>query len=62
MFVIFARIIKKTEKMTRFGALFDLDGVLIDTEGKYTEFWDEISRIYPTGIDNYALHIKGNCW
>ena len=45
--------------MTRFGALFDLDGVLIDTEGKYTEFWDEISRIYPTGIDNYALHIKG---
>lgn len=45
--------------MTEHGALFDLDGVLIDTETTYTRFWDEIDRIYPTGIENYALHIKG---
>lgn len=42
-----------------FGALFDLDGVLIDSETTYTRFWTEIDRIYPTGIENYALAIKG---
>ncbi len=41
------------------GALFDLDGVLIDSEGLYTEFWADIDRIYPTGIPNFALVIKG---
>lgn len=42
-----------------FGALFDLDGVLIDSETTYTRFWTEIDCIYPTGIENYALAIKG---
>ncbi len=56
MFIIFAQ---KITYMTEFGALFDLDGVLIDTENTYTRFWDEIDSIYPTGIKNYALHIKG---
>lgn len=45
--------------MTEYGALFDLDGVLIDSENSYTRFWNEIDRIYPTGIENYALYIKG---
>ncbi len=40
-------------------ALFDLDGVLIDTEGIYTTFWAGIDRLYPTGIDNFAAAIKG---
>lgn len=40
--------------------LFDLDGVLIDTESIYTRFWDDINLRYPTGIDNFALHIKGS--
>ncbi|MDE6321006.1 MAG: HAD family phosphatase [Muribaculaceae bacterium] len=40
-------------------ALFDLDGVLIDSEGTYTQFWEEIDLIYPTGIPNYAKVIKG---
>lgn len=39
--------------------LFDLDGVLIDTEGIYTEFWSGIDRRYPTGISNFAYAIKG---
>lgn len=39
--------------------LFDLDGVLIDTEGIYTEFWANIDRKYPTGVENFALVIKG---
>lgn len=40
--------------------LFDLDGVLIDTESIYTEFWSNIDRRFPTGIDNFALRIKGS--
>lgn len=39
--------------------LFDLDGVLIDTEDIYTEFWSGIDRQYPTGIENFAYVIKG---
>ena len=46
--------------MTKIRAvLFDLDGVLLDTEGIYTEFWSSIDRKYPTGIENFALRIKG---
>lgn len=41
------------------GALFDLDGVLVDSEGIYTEFWKEIDKDFPTGVDNFALVIKG---
>lgn len=44
----------------RFGALFDLDGVLVDTEGIYTEFWSSIDRRFPTGVKNFAFAIKGN--
>ncbi|MDE6161813.1 MAG: HAD hydrolase-like protein, partial [Muribaculaceae bacterium] len=40
-------------------ALFDLDGVLIDSESIYTEFWNRIDSIYPTGIPNFAYVIKG---
>lgn len=40
-------------------ALFDLDGVLIDSESIYTEFWNKIDRLYPTGIPNFAYVIKG---
>ena len=48
-----------TENLEGTGALFDLDGVIIDSEGTYTQFWSEIDRIYPTGIENYAYAIKG---
>lgn len=40
--------------------LFDLDGVLIDTEGTYTRFWSYVDRQYPTGVENFALSIKGS--
>lgn len=40
-------------------ALFDLDGVLIDTEPVYTEIWSNIERHFPIGIDNFAQRIKG---
>lgn len=41
------------------GFLFDLDGVLIDSEPEYTRIWSEIDQQYPTGIDNFAIKIKG---
>jgi len=40
--------------------LFDLDGVLIDTEGIYTDFWSDIDRRFPTGVPDFARAIKGN--
>ena len=42
------------------GVLFDLDGVLIDSETLYTRFWSDTERLYPTGIEDFAYKIKGN--
>ena len=41
------------------GVLFDLDGVLIDSETQYTAFWSDIEKVYPTGIPDYPMAIKG---
>ena len=41
------------------GVLFDLDGVLLDSEGLYTIFWDQMDKDYPTGVENFASFIKG---
>ncbi|MBQ9554821.1 MAG: HAD family hydrolase [Muribaculaceae bacterium] len=41
------------------GVLFDLDGVLLDSEGKYSIFWSQMDKEHPTGIDNFASFIKG---
>ncbi len=49
-----------THMQTPAAALFDLDGVLVDTEGLYTEIWSDIEKAFPTGIDNFALKIKGS--
>lgn len=46
--------------MDKIGVLFDLDGVLIDSENLYTEFWSEIDNKYPTGVENFAIVIKGS--
>ncbi len=40
-------------------ALFDFDGVLVDTEPIYDSFWNEASVRYETGIENFAEVIKG---
>ena len=42
------------------GVLFDLDGVLIDTEGIYTQFWEAVDQRYPTGVEDFAHVIKGS--
>lgn len=41
------------------GILFDLDGVIIDSEGLYTAFWEKTEKVFPTGIPDFAHAIKG---
>ena len=38
--------------------LFDFDGVIADTEGEYTIFWDEVGRKYK-GMNGFGSLIKG---
>lgn len=42
------------------GVLFDLDGVLVDSETLYTEFWSNAEKKYTTGVEDFAYVIKGN--
>lgn len=44
---------------TDIGFLFDLDGVLIDSEKGYTVIWEGIDRKFPTGVLDFARKIKG---
>lgn len=41
------------------GVLFDLDGVLLDSEGQYSIFWESMDELFPTGVNNFAAYIKG---
>lgn len=43
----------------KIGFLFDLDGVIIDSESEYDKIWEEIDRCFPTGVENLAKKIKG---
>lgn len=47
------------EMTEKIGCLFDLDGVLIDSERLYTKIWEAIEQQWPTGIENFAYKIKG---
>lgn len=42
------------------GMLFDLDGVLVDSEGIYTDFWDIEGRKFGITVPDFAYVIKGN--
>lgn len=43
----------------KIGFLFDLDGVLIDSEREYTCIWGAINVAFPTGVENFPIVIKG---
>ena len=45
--------------INRRAALFDLDGVIIDTEGIYSGFWSAIDERFPTGVGRFSQVIKG---
>lgn len=40
-------------------ALFDFDGVVVDTEPQYTLFWDEKGKKFHPEIPDFGHHIKG---
>lgn len=40
-------------------ALFDLDGVLIDSETLYTQFWERVGRSHHLPSPTFAYDIKG---
>lgn len=48
----------ESEKIFK-GVLFDLDGVLVDSETEYTRIWNKIDKEFPTGIADFARKIKG---
>ncbi len=52
-----AKDVKK--EMTFKAALFDLDGVLIDTEQQYDNYWGEIAARYIPGHPEMVQDIKG---
>lgn len=43
----------------RYGFLFDLDGVLIDSEREYSRIWASVNAEFNTGIENLEVKIKG---
>lgn len=43
----------------KIGFLFDLDGVIIDSEPEYTRIWAQINKEFPTGIQDFEHVIKG---
>ena len=40
-------------------ALFDLDGVVFDTERQYTVYWQQVGQRYHPAITDFAQRIKG---
>lgn len=47
------------EKGNNAGFLFDLDGVLIDSEREYSGIWAQVNREYPSGVVSLEKVIKG---
>lgn len=43
----------------KFGFLFDLDGVLIDSEKEYSKIWNRVNEEYPSDVKSLAEVIKG---
>lgn len=43
----------------KIAGLFDLDGVLVDTEGQYSAFWAAVGRDYFPEVEDFAEKLKG---
>lgn len=57
----FARKYRPASELPDVGVyLFDLDGVVIDTEGQYQRFWGSIGREFLPEIPDFATRIKGS--
>ncbi len=53
------QIMDRNNGSERWGVLFDLDGVLVDSEREYTRIWNRINDEFPTDVPNFAERIKG---
>lgn len=47
------------DKTKFIAALFDFDGVVMDTETQYTVYWDEVGRQYHPELPHFGALIKG---
>lgn len=47
------------DRERRLAALFDMDGVVLDTEGQYDNFWQEQGKRYRPDIPEFHKMIKG---
>lgn len=47
------------DRERRLAALFDMDGVVLDTEGQYDLFWIEQGKHYHPGMPDFYKKIKG---
>lgn len=47
------------DKTKTIAALFDFDGVVMDTESQYTIYWNGVGRKYHPDKENFGLLIKG---
>jgi len=45
-------------KVNKYTLLFDFDGVIMDTEGQYSKFWDAVGQKY-LNLENFGMKIKG---
>ena len=43
----------------KIAGLFDLDGVILDTEDFYSQFWGEQGRLYCPEIPDFTAKVKG---
>lgn len=50
---------RNTKMINGIAFLFDLDGVIIDTEPQYDIFWKQTAEKYQLGIENFEKRIKG---
>jgi len=50
---------QKPMERTFKAALFDLDGVVLDTEGQYSQFWGQMGREYRPDVPDFSQRIKG---
>ena len=41
-------------------ALFDLDGVIVDTESQYSIYWNNVGVKYLSDPDRFGDKVKGN--
>lgn len=52
-------MIRINEQEPAVACLFDLDGVLIDSETEYTRFWERVGMRYRPDVPDLAMRIKG---